>query len=146
MEKEKDNFRIEINQNAPVIASCKTLIHTEIDEVWEHLSDINRWPMWVSSVSDSFIKGDLKPGSSFIWSKNSLKIHSTILNVTPKKSLAWSGSIFGIRAVHTWKLEQLEENNTVVRTVESMEGLVARWFIRSHQLEKIPMKLPLMLI
>jgi hypothetical protein len=137
MKKQIDRTGIEINHNAPLVASCETVIHAEIDEVWVLLSDINRWPMWVSSVSDSIINGDLEPGTTVIWKKNRLKINSTIIEVVPNSRLTWKGKLFGIRAVHTWHLEQLDDNKTLVTTSESMEGLLAKWFLRTSQLEKI---------
>jgi hypothetical protein len=137
MEKVLHLHSIEINPDAPVVASCNTLIQAGIDEVWELLSDINRWPMWMSSVSDAWLDGDLEPGTPFTWRKDRMKIKSVIQSLKPGKNLTWSGSMLGIRAVHTWNLEQKGTDQTFVTTAESMEGVLARWLLSSQKLEEI---------
>jgi hypothetical protein len=43
--------------------------------------------------------------------------------------IAWTGRIFGIGAVHVWPFEP-HDGGTLVRTEESFDGLVARFFRR----------------
>jgi len=66
-----------------------------------------------------------------------MKINSTILSLEPEKSLCWSGSALGIRAIHTWELESKENGKTLVTTAESMEGILARLFVSTTKLEEI---------
>ena len=50
---------------------------------------------------------------------------TTIQDVQPPTLIAWTGTTFGIKARHVYRLEQ-RGDGTVVNTEESYEGLVAR--------------------
>jgi hypothetical protein len=128
---------IDINRNAPVQAECTILIRAEPEIVWKLLTDINRWPMWIDTVSDAYLHNHFGPGTSFTWRSNRINIESVVQYAEPRKILVWSGSLFGIKAIHTWKLETDNRGNTLVTTAESMEGFLAGWLIRSSLLKEI---------
>jgi hypothetical protein len=54
-------------------------------------------------------------------------IKSTIQQVDPPSRIAWTGTTFGIKAVHVYVLEP-RGAKTLVRTTETYDGLVARLF------------------
>lgn len=78
------------------------------------------------------IQGGLAEGSVFRWKAGPGTITSTIGRVEPPRLIAWTGTTLGIKAIHFWWLEP-RDGKTFVRTNESYEGLVTRFFRRSIQ-------------
>ena len=61
------------------------------------------------------VHGAVSPGSVFRWKAGPGTITSTIRQVLPRHSIAWTGTTLGIRAIHVWQL-QPRDGATVVRT------------------------------
>ncbi len=116
-----------VNENAPVLARGGVKIKSGQDNVWKIMADIEAWPTWNPEVKNASIQGELVEGTSFRWKAGPGTINSTLQKVEPPRFLAWTGNTLGIKAVHVWKLESLN-NETLVSTEESWEGLLARIF------------------
>ena len=71
-------------------------------------------------------------GAAFRWKAGPGTITSTIQDVEPPRRIAWTGTSFGIKAIHVHTLEP-RAGGTLVRTEESYDGLVARLFRRRLQ-------------
>ncbi len=127
---------MEINQNAPIKAESEIAIHAPANVVWELLSDISRWPMWLHDVSDASITEELTKGTEFTWKNKGIKIRSVIQHVQPMQELAWTGRVFGVSANDTWHLRSNGDHSTIVRTAESMEGFIARFIFSSGKLKQ----------
>ncbi len=121
------NSHIEVNPEAPAVATVDAHIEAPIETVWSVLSDFEKWPTWNKSVSKMRVDGPVKAGTTFEWKADGWKIVSRLEEVNPPKRIAWSGKTFGIRAMHVWDLAALG-SGTQVLTVESFEGPVARLF------------------
>ena len=121
------NSHIEVNPEAPAVASVDVHIEAPIETVWSVLSDFEKWPTWNKSVSKMRVVGLVKAGTSFEWKADGWKIVSRLEEVNPPKRIAWSGRTFGIRARHVWDLAVIG-SGTQILTVESFEGPVARLF------------------
>ena len=78
------------------------------------------------------MQGGLVEGSIFRWRAGPGTITSTMRSVEPPKLIAWTGTTFGIKARHVYRLEPRREA-TLVHTEESYEGLVARLLRSSLQ-------------
>lgn len=89
------------------------------------LTDFERWPAWNPAVRAMSMRGPLAEGSVFRWKSGPGTITSTLRRVEPPRLVAWTGTTFGIRAVHVYTLEP-RDGATFVRTQESFEGPVAR--------------------
>ena len=118
---------VEVNKAAPAIWAAESAISAPIRTVWQVLSDFEGWPRWNKSVSKIKLDGPIRAGTSFVWVADGSKIVSRIEEVSEPHELAWSGTIWGIRAVHVWKLEE-REGGTLVHTEESFDGLIAKLF------------------
>ncbi|AXV37819.1 MAG: polyketide cyclase [Methanobacterium sp. BRmetb2] len=116
---------IKINEDAPVIARSKIEINAEPERVWNLLSDINNWSKWNPDIETTSLKGNLEKGTGFRWKTSSGTITSTLQLVDPPEILAWTGKIMSIKAIHIYQLES-ENSETLVKTEESWEGLLAR--------------------
>jgi uncharacterized protein YndB with AHSA1/START domain len=121
-----------IADDAPVVSSVELEIDAPIDTVWRVLTAIGDWPTWNPDVTSVSIEGAAVEGASFQWKAGPGTIRSSILRVDQPRLITWSGKTLGIRAIHTWRLEQ-RNGATLVRTEESYEGLVARVLRRSLQ-------------
>jgi hypothetical protein len=117
----------EINTSAPVVGSCEIEIAAASEVAWDVLTDIEHWPSWNPAVKSASLEGGIDEGSKFRWKAGPGTIKSTIRDVQKPWRIAWSGTSFGIKAIHVHTLEP-RDGRTLVRTEESYDGLVARLF------------------
>jgi hypothetical protein len=118
-----------VRPDAPVVAESELEIEARPEAVWDVLTDIEGWPTWNPEVKSASLRGSVTAGSTFRWKAGPGTIKSTIQHVEPPMQIAWTGTTFGIKAVHVYVLEP-RGAKTVVKTTESYEGLVARLFRR----------------
>lgn len=118
---------IEISREAPVVEVAAGYIGAPVETVWRILSDLENWPSWNKSVSKMRLNGPVIAGTSFVWVAGGSRVMSRLEEVIPLKRIAWTGKMFGIRAVHVWELGA-KDGETHVQTEESFEGLIARLF------------------
>ena len=116
---------MDVNRNAPVVAADEIEIAASPGAVWDVLTDLESWPRWNPDVKSMSLDGGLEKGSVFRWRAGPGTITSTIQDVQPPTRIAWTGSTFGIKAKHVYRLEP-RGDATHVQTEESYEGLVAR--------------------
>jgi uncharacterized protein YndB with AHSA1/START domain len=117
--------QIEVNSKAPVFESAEARIEVPIETVWGILSDLERWPTWNKSVSRIRVNGPIEAGTSFEWATGGAKILSRLEEVDRPTKIAWTGKMFGVRAVHVWNLVA-DSRGTLVRTEESFSGWLAK--------------------
>jgi carbon monoxide dehydrogenase subunit G len=122
----------EVNELAPVVGSCEVEVATPPEDAWEVLTAIGRWPSWNPAVKSVTFGGEVGEGATFRWKSGPGTITSTIQDVEPPRRIAWTGTSFGIRAIHVHTFES-RAGGTLVRTEESYDGLVARLFRRRLQ-------------
>lgn len=116
-----------IDKNAPMIASDEIIIEAPIEDVWDLESDINHWPEWQPGVSEAMLEGELLPGNVFRWKGQGLSIVSTLEEVEPPRRIGWTGKAIGIDAIHIWTFESVNGGTRVV-TEESWSGWLTRIF------------------
>jgi uncharacterized protein YndB with AHSA1/START domain len=122
----------QVTANAPVLSAQEIDIDAPIDRVWEVLTAIERWPAWNPDVKSVSVEAPIAEGVTFRWKAGPGTITSRIEHFERPRVVAWSGSTFGIRAIHVWRLEA-RNGTTLARSEESYEGLVARVLRRSLQ-------------
>ncbi|AFL79852.1 Polyketide cyclase / dehydrase and lipid transport [Aequorivita sublithincola DSM 14238] len=121
-----------INNSAPVKAEKSIIINSDIDKVWQILTDIDNWSNWNSDISKSKINGEIRKAQTFDWKTGGTKLHSEIHTYNPKNKFGWTGKVLGVYAIHNWNLTETE-NGTTVLVAESMEGFLAKLFRKSFQ-------------
>jgi len=119
--------RSEINQHAPVVGSSEIEIATAPEIAWDVMTAIGRWPSWNPAVTSVSFEGDIAPGSAFRWKAGPGTITSTIQVVEPLRRIAWTGTSFGVKAIHVHTFEP-RDGGTLVTSEESYDGVVARLF------------------
>jgi uncharacterized protein YndB with AHSA1/START domain len=112
---------MEINRDAPAVASSEIDVQAPPEVVWDVLTDFERWPEWNPDVKSLSIEGPVAPGTQFRWNTGPLRITSTLREVKRPWSIGWTGKAFGIGAVHMWRFEP-RQGGTLVHTEESWEG------------------------
>ena len=110
-----------INKNAPIVAAHEIAIRTDIQTVWDALTDIDRWPDWNADIPKAQLAGPLAVGTVFNWETGGFAISTKFTEITPPERFAWSGDANGILAIHVWMLTQTHDG-THVHTEESWEG------------------------
>jgi uncharacterized protein YndB with AHSA1/START domain len=123
--------RIDINKNAPAVASRETFVHAPVEVVWDVLSGLERWPQWNASITDMDLQGRVTEGTEFMWEAEGVKIRSQLKEVSAPNRIAWSGIAMeimgGVSGVHVCELDP-DKHGTKVRTEESLEGVVVSLF------------------
>jgi len=125
-----------IRENAPVKASLEITIHAPVEKVWLLLTDVANWPKWQPDISVTKIAGPLEAGTAFSWTTGGTRINSRIVLVQPYEQFAWTGKAYMAKAVHVWKLQRVSDDQTLVRTEESMDGFLLTLFYSSKKLEE----------
>jgi hypothetical protein len=115
----------EINQLASVVGSSEIEIAAAPEVAWDVLTAIGRWPNWNPTVTSVSFEGEIGPGSAFRWKAGTGTITSTIQDIDPLRRIAWTGSSFGLKAIHVHTFEP-RNGGTLVTTEESYDGVVAR--------------------
>ena len=118
---------MDIDREAPAIASAEGLIRVPLDVVWSILTNIAEWSGWNPEVSRVELRGPLAPGTEFVWKSGGASIVSTLQEIDPQRRIAWTGRTLGIRAAHVWTFTE-QAGGVLVRTEESFDGLVVRLF------------------
>jgi uncharacterized protein YndB with AHSA1/START domain len=115
---------MDIDRSAPVVGSAEIEIAADAETVWEVLTDVNGWPGWNPDVKSVALVGEVAEGAEFRWKTGSGTITSRFERLDRPRLAAWTGRVFGIEAVHVWRLEP-RNGGTVVHTEESFGGLIA---------------------
>jgi uncharacterized protein YndB with AHSA1/START domain len=123
-----------INEQAPVVGSSEIEIAAPPELAWDVLTAIDRWPSWNPDVKSTSIQGGVEEGAEFKWKAGPGTITSTIEEVDAPRRIVWSGTTFGIKAIHVHTLEA-RNGTTMVTSEESYDGLLARLF--SGRLKKM---------
>jgi uncharacterized protein YndB with AHSA1/START domain len=116
---------MEIDRDAPAIASSKIQVAAPPEVVWDVLADFGRWPQWNPEVKSLTIDGPVAEGTRFKWRTGPLTITSILREVRRPASVGWTGKAFGIDAVHVWRFEH-HDGGALVRTEESWAGALPR--------------------
>lgn len=114
---------MKIDSNASLIAKKETIINVPVDKVWLVQSDIENWTTWQKEISFAKLQGKLAKGTMFTWKAMGMNITSELQEVVENKVIGWTGKSFGMKAVHIWRFESLQDK-TKVTTEESLSG----WF------------------
>lgn len=120
-------WKIQINESAPVKCSRSIMIDADLGKVWSVLTDINSWDQWQADITGPKLIGEPTPGASFKWKTGGVGIQSTLHTVEPNVAFGWTGRTFGMYAIHNWRLVN-EGGRTRVIVVESMEGFLSSVF------------------
>ena len=121
-----------INGQAPVVGWSEIEIAAAPELAWSVLTAIGRWPEWNPGVRSVSSEEGIGEGSEFRWKAGPGSIRSTIEEVDAPRRIAWTGSSFGVKAIHVHTFAP-HAGGTLVRTEESYDGLVARLFRRRLQ-------------
>lgn len=117
---------MKIDDNAVLKTSKEIEIHAPIDTVWNIQTNINSWANWQPDITEAILDGSIEPGTKFEWKSGGFKLHSTLEKVTKNQIIGWRGAGFGVSAIHIWEFNSLENGNTMVRTSESLDGLLVK--------------------
>lgn len=123
---------MKVNESAPAVASAQVEVDADPETVWEVLTSIDDWPSWNPDVRSASLDEGLTEGSRFRWKAGPGTITSTLQRIERPRLIAWTGTTFGVKAVHVHRLEPRGEG-TVVQSEESWEGIPVRIFRRRMQ-------------
>lgn len=123
---------MEIDREAPAVASSEIEVATGPDVVWDVMADFERWPDWNPEVKSVSVSGPPAEGTTFKWKSSGATLSSTVERAARPELLAWTGRASGMRAIHVWHFEA-RGDKSYVRTEESLDGWLVRLFRRRVQ-------------
>lgn len=112
-----------INQNASLRDKQAVIVNAGIEKVWETLINFESWSTWNDQIKSMKID-KVEEGTKFKWTINGSSVTSSIQKISKPELLTWTGSFMGLKAIHVWKLEATEGNQTIVTTEESIQGFL----------------------
>ncbi len=118
---------METNKKAPLQFRHEIFINATPEQVWRVLADMEHWPAWNTDVTYLTLKGELKPGTQFVWKEKGAKPTSYLQSVLPDQQLGWTGKAMGLSAVHIFTLVP-QNGGTLVVQEESLEGWLVSVF------------------
>lgn len=119
---------MDVDSTAPAVARSEIEVAASPEMVWGGLTDIRRWlgpGREVGVVGRRASRGNAVP-----LEVGAGTITSTLRSVEPPHLIAWTGTTFGIRAIHVYRLER-RGDTTIVTSEESGSGLLVRLLRRS---------------
>jgi len=115
-------MNIEINTSLKCFSEESIIINAPSYKVFNIISDINNWPVWLSDVKKAEISKIASQGVKFVWLASGMKISSVFHTVTPFSEIGWTGKMIWIKAIHNWFLTDINGKTKVV-VKETLEGL-----------------------
>ncbi|ASQ95032.1 SRPBCC family protein [Streptomyces sp. 11-1-2] len=114
---------VTVDKDAPVISGASVLIKAPLTTVWRLHTDIDHWASWIPEITPArkTTPGPLRPGSSFEWSPQNMKVKSTVKTVKPLRCTAWGAPVNGITGVHLFTFEPVK-GGVLATTEESWAG------------------------
>ncbi len=124
-----------INENASMRDRQSVIINNNQANIWKVLTDVSDWPSWNQDISK--VKFDsINEGANFSWKLSGTTMKSTFQKIDEPNLLAWTGKTRWIKNIHVWKLEQTDEDQTIVSAEESMQGFLTPLVISHYRLHQ----------
>ena len=111
-----------------VVVEESIIVNASKEKVWQVFKDLGQWPEWNEGVVEAkWVSGEpWAKGSTFQFSAVTGKRKNTfnpiIIESNPESQVVWQGKLWSIKALHTYKFEQVDQTKTKVTTREEFSG------------------------
>ncbi|MFD9701446.1 SRPBCC family protein [Lentzea sp. NPDC059081] len=114
---------VTVDKTAPVISKASVLVKAPVSTIWRLHTDIDAWSAWIPEITPASktTPGPLRPGSTFTWSPQNMKVTSTVTAVSPRVCTAWAAPVNGINGIHLFTFKPVR-GGVLVTTEESWAG------------------------
>lgn len=131
-----ENFNIEVDKQALVIAKESMIINAEPSEILAVLSNIKNWPSWRSDIEYTEILNEKSQQEiKFKWKSKGLK-YTSMVHTYSDNLFGWTGRTFGAFAIHNWQLKSVK-TGTEVEVSESLTGVSIR-LMKKKMMKELP--------
>ncbi len=130
LEKYAKNGRI--NEEASVMDKQSIIIPAPIQEVWDLIVALESWPNWNSQVSSLNATSD----KEFEWVFCNERFHSKIAYMEEPYTFCWISKGSLLKAVHVYKLDEINENKTSIVLEGSMQGFKTYFSFNHRKLHR----------
>lgn len=113
-----------IDQYAPVTVRGEIEVAARPELIWDLLTRMDHWSEWNPDVKTAS-QPTIEEGAVFWWKSGPAKLTSTLSQIDRPRTLAWTGTSMGMKAIHIWRLES-DGQTTLARTEESWSGRLPR--------------------
>jgi hypothetical protein len=122
-----------VDELAPVRVSEQTLVTAPPARVWALLSDPSKWHAVDHTIKAVHLDTPLDVDTTFTWTNGKARIRSRVAVIKPERELTWTGTSAGSRAIHRYLLEPTGDGGTLLRSEESISGLLLPLFFSSSK-------------
>lgn len=126
----------QIDEKAPVKNLSDIYINAPVEQVWQKLVDLPRWPMIDPSFRNVRLESDVTVDARFHFVLNNFPITAKFAVVSPNHELIWTGVSLWFKAIDRHVLEPTPDGGTQHYMSESFAGALATLFMSSDQLRK----------
>ncbi|MEU0787348.1 SRPBCC family protein [Streptomyces sp. NPDC006173] len=129
-----------LDERAPISGSFEIRIEAPVERVWSLLSEPANWGSVDPAIHDVTVdggSGGAEVDTRFTWVNGRNRIKSRFAVVDPGREIVWTGLAAGAKAVHRHVLEATDDGATLVRTEESMGGLLLVLFFSDAKLHAV---------
>lgn len=124
-----------IDESAFVKASYEVRIETDVERVWQLLSDARGWERFNPDIRDVQLHTAVTADAPFSWTNGRARIRSKFAVIEPVREITWTGVSWGARAVHRNMLEPTFDGASRIRSEESMAGPLIVMFLNNKKLK-----------
>lgn len=125
-----------LDGRAPIQAVAEIGIAAPRSVVWQVLSDLASWPALGIGVTAMSAPDRVAVDESFTWTNGGMPITSRLAVVEEGAELSWTGTTYGVRAVHRQCLTDRAGGGTLLRSEESMAAPLLPLIYPSRKLRR----------
>ncbi len=111
-----------------VVVEESIVVNAPKAKVWQVFRDLEQWPKWNAGVVEAkWVLGEpWVKGSTFQFSAVTGKRKNTfnpiILEANLENRVVWLGKLWGVKALHTYRFEEINRTETKVTSREEFSG------------------------
>ena len=102
-----------VDRYAPVVVDTQIDIAALPATVWAALTDVDRWTAWSPLIDEAWLDSPLAVGPVINWRRSGLTFASTLVTVGQDRAFGCDGIGQGIRGLHDWRFEPMEDGARV---------------------------------
>lgn len=108
-----------VDPRAQVRGDVEITVAASPEVVWDTIVDLPAWVGLDMDVTEMSAPDEVAVDAPFTWTNSGMTINSRFAVVDPYRELTWTGTTYGVKAVHRITLSA-HDDGTLLRTEETM--------------------------
>ena len=125
-----------VDERASIRAAAEVRIDAPRAVVWRVLSDLGSWPALDIGVTAMAAPADVAVDQQFTWTNGGMPITSRLAVVDAGREISWTGTTYGVKAIHRQLLADDGAESTLLRSEETMAAPLLALMYPSRKLQR----------